>query len=78
MAPKIYSCIAYVVNCHVQSWSVCRVLFLFCQMGAVQFVLSPHVLVDGDGLKCVDGCVSVEGDWIKCFDGCVDDGWFRW
>ncbi len=68
---------AFVVHCHVQSQSVCRVLFLFFQMGAVQFVLSPHVLVYGDGLKCVDDCVSVEGDWIKCFDGCVNDGWFR-
>ena len=45
---------AYVVHCHVQSRrSVCRVLFLFCQMGAVQFVLSPHVLVDAMGLSAL-------------------------
>ena len=71
----MYAYICWALSCSISEGLPC---FLFRQMGAVQFVLSPHVLVDGDGLKCVDGCVSVEGDWIKCFDGCVNDGWFRW
>ena len=33
-----------------------------------------RLMVVGNRIECVDGCVNVDGDWIECVDGCVDGG----